>query len=160
MAWRRLRSIRTVVRRRSRLHLDESVPVAVEGLFGARGYNVTTTPRAKLTGHSDTAQAAFAWRQQRALVTFDWDFFKPEDIPRHRLPAIVIFACDSRRSRDVVNTVNTLNQLERLIGPIPRRSRTVVRADGEVSLWTVSDPGEAPDSRYRFDGKWPPLVWT
>jgi len=157
--WTRLKSVRTLSRRRSRLHLDESVPAAVERLLVARGYHATTTRQIGLVGHSDADQAAFAWREQRVLLTFDWDFFEPRNVPRHRSPAIVIVDCDRRRSEDVISAVDALSQLERLAGALARRSRAVVRADGEATIWTRSLPRHAPDFRYRFDGHWPPLTW-
>jgi predicted nuclease of predicted toxin-antitoxin system len=158
MAWKRLIIGRSPIRRRSKLHLDESVPAAVEQLLQNRGYRPSTSRQRCLTGHSDADHAAVAWRESRIVVTFDWDFFEHKDIPTHRAPGVVILDCDRAKAGDVGRAVYAFAEFERVIGAVNRRTRLVARADGEVSVWRTAGPREAPNERYRFRPMKAPMV--
>ena len=159
MVWRPLASARSPRGRRSKLHLDESVPRSVERLLDHHGYRFSTSRRRRLTGHSDADHAALCWRERRTLVTFDFDFFEPRKVPRHRTPATVILDCDRQREQKVASAVNAMATYERLVGAVQQRTRLIVRSDGEVSVWRSAQPYEPPDERYRFRPNRPPLMW-
>lgn len=159
MSWTRLKVAERPQRKRSRPHLDESVPAAVETLLLRAKYRPTTSRRRRLTGHSDDDQAALSWRERRTLVTFDWDFFEPRNIPTHRTPAVVILDCDRGSARDVANAVQAFADFEHVLGALVPKTRLVVRADGVVSAWTTAGPHEAPNARYRFRAGKPPMIW-
>jgi hypothetical protein len=93
-------------------------------------------------------------------VTFDWDFFEPKNIPTHRTPAVVILDCDRRSARDVDRAVESFIQFERVTGAVLPKMRVVVRADGEISVWTTAGPRQAPNHRYRFRPDRPPMIWA
>lgn len=59
-----------------RLHLDESVAVAVVAPLRARSINVTTSAEADLIGASDEEQLALATGEGRVLITHDDDFVR------------------------------------------------------------------------------------
>ena len=136
MGWQRLAPSTGRRRRRSRFHLDESVPRSVEEVLGRHGYSFSTTRQLQMAGRPDPDQAALCWRENRTLLTFDWDFFDARVIPRHRAPGIVIVDCDSDREHDVALAVRALGEYERLRGAVSRRTRIVVRSDGEVRALT------------------------
>lgn len=157
MGWQRLAPPTGRGKRRSRLHLDESVPRTVERILDQHGYNFSTTNQRRMAGRPDTDHAALCWRENRTLVTFDWDFLDTRIIPRHRSPGIVIVDCDSDSERHVALAIGALDEYERLRGAISRRTRVVVRSNGEVSVW--GDPRQPPKSRLKFVRDRPPLVW-
>lgn len=159
MPWKRL-TLPRPTRGRSRLHLDESVPAIVELQLTQHGYHLTTAKRLHLLGHSDEDQAALCWREQRTLITFDWDFFEPKNIPRHRAPGIVIIDCDPRKAGLVSQLIATFADLERVTGAVSRKRRVVIGANGLVSIWATAGPTQAPDFKYRFQANRPPFVWT
>jgi predicted nuclease of predicted toxin-antitoxin system len=158
MPWVRLTASRPT-RRRSRLHLDESVPAYVAALLTARRYHATTTPQRHLAGHEDGDQAALAWRERRTLVTFDWDFFEPRNVPPHRMPATLILDCDKKDRRQTAVAVEAFVAFELHLGAIAPRTRVVLNGRGEVSAWTTADARQAPNHRYRFPGGGTPQVW-
>lgn len=159
MPWARFEIGNRPARRRSRLHLDESVPVSVLRQLERLDYRPSNSRQRRLTGHDDVDQAAFCWRENRTLMTFDWDFFEPRNVPRHRTPAIVIIDCDSSKASRVLSAIQSFRDYEQVFGAVGRRTRVVVRADGEISIWTTAGPREAPNARYRFEKERQPEVW-
>lgn len=59
-----------------RLHLDESVTVAIVAPLRGRGISVTTSTEAGLIGAADEQQLGFASANGRVLVTHDDDFLR------------------------------------------------------------------------------------
>ena len=159
MGWQRLVPPTGRRRTRSRFHLDESVPRSVEEVLDRHNYNFTTTRQLQMAGRPDDDQAALCWRDNRTLLTFDWDFHDTRNIPLHRTPGIVIVDCDSDSAQDVSLALGALGEYERLRGAVSRRTRVVVRSDGEVSVWTSAESRQAPNFRFRFVRERPPLVW-
>ena len=157
MVWRRLAPPTRHARIRSRLHLDESVPGPVEQVLVRHGYNFSTTNQRQMAGRPDSDQAALCWRENRTLLTFDWDFFDTRIVPRHRSPGIVIVDCDSDNHRDVALAIGTLGEYERLRGAVSPRTRVVVKSNGEVSVW--GNPRQPPSSRLKLVRNRPPIVW-
>ena len=59
-----------------KFHLDEHLPNAVASALRREGIDVTTTPEQRLRGEVDPVQLAFAYRDERVLVTFDADYIR------------------------------------------------------------------------------------
>jgi predicted nuclease of predicted toxin-antitoxin system len=59
-----------------RFHLDEQMPKSLARSLRRRGIDVTTSHDANLLGAEDTDQLAFAFANQRTLVTHDADFLR------------------------------------------------------------------------------------
>lgn len=159
MPWARFEIANRPARRRSSLHLDESVPASVQRQLESLNYRPSNSRQRRLTGHDDGDQAALCWRENRTLMTFDWDFFEPKNVPRHRTPAIVIIDCESSNTSRVLSAIQSFHDYEQVLGAMGRRTRVVVRADGETSVWTTAGPHEAPNARYRFERGRLPQVW-
>ena len=112
-----------------------------------------------MAGRSDADQAALCWREGRTLLTFDWDFSDTRIIPHHRAPGVVILDCDSDSAQDVSLALGALGEYERLRGAVSRRTRVVVRADGDVSVWTSAESAQPPNFRFRFIKHRPAVIW-
>lgn len=159
MGWQRLAPPTGRRRKRSRFHLDESVPRTGEEILDGHGYNFTTTNQRQMAGRPDADHAALCWRENRTLLTFDWDFFDTRVIPRHRSPGIVIVDCDNDSERDVALAIGALGEYERLRGAVSKKTRVVVRSDGTVTVWTTADSRQSPNFRFKFVRDRPPMVW-
>ena len=59
-----------------RFHLDEHIDHAIARALAERGIDVTTTAQVALRGADDPAQLAFCRRENRVIVTDDYDFLR------------------------------------------------------------------------------------
>jgi predicted nuclease of predicted toxin-antitoxin system len=59
---------------KARFLIDESVGMEVARLIRDRGWNVCYVDDVGLLGRSDEEVLAFAWKEQRILLTYDFDF--------------------------------------------------------------------------------------
>lgn len=59
-----------------RFHLDECVSLAIADGLRRRGIDVSTTPESDLRSSDDLDQLAFAYREERVLITQDSDFLR------------------------------------------------------------------------------------
>ena len=59
-----------------RFHLDENCDPRIAAGLALHGVDVTTTPEARLLHVPDEAQLAYAFAQQRVIVTQDTDFLR------------------------------------------------------------------------------------
>ncbi len=159
MPWKRLARDRPPRRRRSRPYLDESVPAGVQRLLVIAGYNTRTVRQREMRGRSDEDQAALCWREDRTLLTFDYDFLDPQKLPTSRNPGVVILDCDRRNDVEVAATVFAFSELERFVGAITKGIRVVIRGDGHVSVWTSANPRKPPNFRYLLRADSPRLIW-
>lgn len=160
MPWARLDVRNRAIRRRSRLHLDESVPAPVARTLREMGYRPSASSQQRLDGHEDADQAAFCWRERRAIVTFDLGFLEPRGVPLHRTPGTVIIDCDRRHAANVATALAAFGRFDGLFGPVARRTRIIVRADSQVNVWTTASARQAPNFRYRLANAQRPFVWT
>jgi len=77
-----------------RFHLDEHVPHAIAEGLRRRGIDVTTTVEAGLRSATDDVHLAYAWEQQRVIVTNDPDFLV---LAQEDRPHMGIAYCDQGR---------------------------------------------------------------
>jgi len=59
-----------------RFHLDEHLSPSIAFALRHKGVDISTSQEARLLGHDDKDQFAFAVAEQRALVTCDDDFLR------------------------------------------------------------------------------------
>ena len=159
MPWKRLARGKHPQRRRSRPYLDESVPVSVQHLLAGAGYHIQTARQRHMGGRSDEDQAALCWREDRTLLTFDYDFLNPNKLPNSRNPGVIILDCDRKEAAQVAATVFAFSEFEHLAGAVTRRTRVIILGDGQVSVWTTANSGQPPDFRYLLRADKPPMIW-
>ncbi len=76
--------------KRSRFLVDESLGVGVAEVLRATGYNVAFAPDVGLGGRSDEDVFAFAWSEQRILLTHDADFLDDRAFPENRNAGVAV----------------------------------------------------------------------
>jgi hypothetical protein len=110
-------------------------------------------------GRSDEDHAALCWREDRTLLTFDYDFIDPNKLPNSRNPGVVIFNCDRRDAARIAAAVFAFAEFEHFAGAVTRRTRVIIRGDGQVSVWRTASSGQPPDFRYLLRADKPPMIW-
>ena len=102
---------------KARFLIDESVGMEVARWIRDRGWNVCYVDDVGLLGRSDEEVLAFAWKEQRILLTHDFDFLDDSRFPFNRNPGLVVLprATDSR-----LGLADAIDGVLALIGPILR----------------------------------------
>jgi predicted nuclease of predicted toxin-antitoxin system len=77
-------------RKKARFVVDESVDPRVARYLRRRGLSVTHVSEVGLAGHSDEDVFAYAWREDRVVLTHDGDFTDDRRFPPYRNPGLVV----------------------------------------------------------------------
>ena len=119
---------------KARFLIDESVGMEVARLIRDRGWNVCYVDDVGLLGRSDEEVLAFAWKEQRILLTYEFDFLDDSRFPFHRNPGLVVLprATDSR-----LGLADAINGVLALIGPYFKAYRGYKIRITEDGVWTI-----------------------
>jgi predicted nuclease of predicted toxin-antitoxin system len=119
---------------KARFLIDESVGMEASRLIRDRGWNVCYVDDVGLMGRSDEEVLAFAWKEQRILLTYNFDFLDDSRFPFHRNPGLVVLprATDSR-----LGLVDAINGVLALIGPYFKAYRGYKIRITEDGVWTI-----------------------
>lgn len=119
---------------KARFLIDESVGMEVARLIRDRGWNVCYVDDVGLLGRSDEEVLAFAWKEQRILLTYDFDFLDDSRFPFNRNPGLVVLprATDSR-----FGLADAINGVLALIGPYFKAYRGYKIRISEEGVWTI-----------------------
>ena len=74
-------------KKKARFLIDESVGEAIARILQEQGWNAVFVGDVGLGGHSDENVFAFAWKDNRVLLTHDRDFLNDQRFPPHRTQA-------------------------------------------------------------------------
>ena len=119
---------------KARFLIDESVGMEASRLIRDRGWNVCYVDDVGLMGLSDEEVLAFAWKEQRILLTYDWDFLDDSRFPFNRNPGLVVLprTTDSR-----YGLPDAINGVLALIGPYFNAYRGYKIRITEDGVWTI-----------------------
>jgi predicted nuclease of predicted toxin-antitoxin system len=77
-------------KKKARFLVDESLGSEAAKVIRELGWNVKYVDEVALVGHSDEGVFAFAWSDDRILLTHDRDFLDDRSFPTHRNPGVVV----------------------------------------------------------------------
>ena len=131
--------------------VDESLGEAVALVLREDGWNAEFALDVGLGGHSDEDLLAYAWKEDRVLLTHDHDFLDDRRFPPHRNPGIVILPGSSGTGEGLVFA---LRRVASIIGPNRKafpRFKIEITQDG---IWNVKSMVRVSDDvrnwRLRF----------
>ena len=107
-----------------------------------------------LSGHPDENVIAYAYREDRVLLTHDPDFLDDRKFPPHRNPGVIILpqAATGRRALAIA-----VDDVVRIVGPSRHNWRSTKIVVARDRTWTVHtferDVGQIITSRYRMRGR-------
>lgn len=137
--------------KKARFLVDESLGEAVARILREQGWNAVFARDVELGGHSDEDVLAFAWKDDRVLLTHDRDFLDDRRFPPHRNPGIIILPGASGAGEGLLLA---LRRVLSIIGPNRkafRRFKIEITGEGKwnvKSLLRISD--EVRNWRLRF----------
>jgi hypothetical protein len=116
-----------------------------------RGWNVRYVEDVGLLGRSGEEVLAFAWKEQRILLTHDFDFLDDSRFPFHGNPGLVVLpgATGSR-----LGLADAINGVLALIGPYFKAYRGYKIRITEDGVWTIrsfnTEEGSHQEIRVKF----------
>jgi predicted nuclease of predicted toxin-antitoxin system len=119
---------------KARFLIDESVGMEAARLIRDGGWNVCYVDDVGLSQRSGEEVFAFAWKEQRILLTYDFDFLDDSRFPFNRNPGLVVLprTTDSRRGLP-----DAINGVLALIGPYFKAYRGYKIRITEDGVWTI-----------------------
>lgn len=147
-------------KKKARFLVDENVHEAVVLVLRQEKWNVEYVPDSGLGGHADEDVFAYAWREDRVLLTHDRDFLDDRRFPPHRNPGIVVLPGASGTAegigaalRDVLSVIGKNRKAF-------RRFKIEIAQDG---IWNIKHMTRVSDEvrnwRIRFDKNGETYEW-
>lgn len=138
-------------RKKSRFLVDESLGRNVAVLLRQNGWNVKYVEEAGLTGHSDEDVLAFAFREDRVLLTHDSDFLNSRRFPHHRNPGVVILPGAEGNEGALLRALGRTLSIVGTARNLFRACRIVIDEYGVWKVYTFErSEGRVVVSKYRF----------
>jgi len=119
---------------KARFLVDESVGMDAVRLIQDRGWNVRYVDDVGLSGRSDEEVLAFAWGEQRILLTHDFEFLDDSRFPFQRNPGLVVLPGGTDST---VGLAEAINAVLALIGPYSEAYRGYKIRITEDGVWTI-----------------------
>ena len=119
---------------KARFLVDESVGMEAARLIRDRGWNVRYVEDVGLLGRSGEEVLAFAWKEQRILLTHDFDFLDDSRFPFQRNPGLVVLPGGTDST---VGLADAINGVLALIGPFSKAYRGFKIRISEDGVWTI-----------------------
>jgi len=119
---------------KARFLVDESVGMDAVRLIQDRGWNVCYVDDVGLSGRSDEEVLAFAWEEQRILLTHDFEFLDDSRFPFQRNPGLVVLPGGTDST---VGLADAINGVLALIGPYSEAYRGYKIRITEDGVWTI-----------------------
>ena len=143
MAWKRLpggtkaqEAEFNSFRKKARFLVDESLGEGVVRVLRDLGWNTVFGPDVGLARHSDEDVFAYAWREQRVLLTHDHDFLDDRRFPPQRNPGVVVLPGGSGPARGLVEGLRAVLSIIAPYRKAFRRFKIEITEDG---TWNISN---------------------
>ncbi|MFC6522161.1 DUF5615 family PIN-like protein [Undibacterium arcticum] len=85
-----MRDFEREFKKKARFLVDENMGNDVAVLLRDFGYNAIFVAEAGLIGHPDETVFAYAWKDNRIILTHDRDYLDDRQFPFHRNPGVIV----------------------------------------------------------------------
>ena len=119
---------------KARFLVDESVGMDAVRLIQDRGWNVRYVDDVGLSRRSDEEVLAFAWEEQRILLTHDFEFLDDSRFPFRHNPGLVVLP---GATGSALGLADAINGVLALIGPYFKAYRGYKIRITEDGIWTI-----------------------
>jgi predicted nuclease of predicted toxin-antitoxin system len=147
-------------RKKARFFVDESLGREATEFLRELGWNVKDVFEVGLDGNSDEDVIAYAFRENRILLSHDEDFLNDQRFPFNRNPGVVILPGGSG---DVNALVLALLDLTTIVAPyagLYYGAKMKINSDLVFSIRSRDHLGVIKTDRYKYGGHGPAYVWT
>ncbi|HUI28833.1 MAG TPA: DUF5615 family PIN-like protein [Candidatus Acidoferrales bacterium] len=137
--------------RKAKFYTDENIEQVVVEIMRDLKLDVVTANEAGLVHRDDTEHMAYAYKEDRILLTYDKDFLNDREFPPNCCPGLVVLDIQPL-SRDVL--VDALYLLKTVIAKyrnVWRESKIMIHKNSEMTVWMKERAsGKRLRSRYRL----------
>lgn len=138
-------------RKKARFVIDESLGVGVAMALRDYGWNAVYVEEIGLAGHSDEDVFAFAWKEDRVLLTHDRDFLDDRRFPFHRNPGLIVLPGADGSGAGLIEALRSVMSLVGQFREAYRGDKIEITEDG---IWTIRGfdrkLGRHYKNRFRF----------
>jgi predicted nuclease of predicted toxin-antitoxin system len=120
--------------KKARFLIDESLGVEAARILSNYGWNAVFVADVGLTGHSDEDIYAFAWRDNRIILTHDRDFLDDGRFPPNRNPGLIVLPGGSGSTPGLERE---LARVMLIVAPYRESSRYMKVEVSEESQWSI-----------------------
>lgn len=136
---------------KARFLVDESVGMDAVRLIQDRGWNVRYVDDVGLSGQSDEEVLAFAWEEERILLTRHFEFLDDSRFPFQRNPGLVVLP---EGTGSTLGMPDAIKGVLALIGPYSEAYRGYKIRITEDGVWTIrrfsTDEGISQEIKVKF----------
>jgi predicted nuclease of predicted toxin-antitoxin system len=147
-------------KKKSRFLVDESLGPEAAVVIREQGWNAKYVDEVGLKGHVDEDVFAFAWKDDRILLTHDRDFLDDRAFPPHRNPGLVVLPGGDGDERALIKGLLFVLSVVAPFREGYRRTKIVINAD---DTWTIvmrdSETGAMQRTRMRTQKNGPIEEW-
>jgi predicted nuclease of predicted toxin-antitoxin system len=124
----------TRFQKKARFLVDESVGREAAKVIRSLGWNVKYVEDVSLQGRADEDVFAFAWKDDRILLTHDADFLNDRRFPPHRNPGVVIVPGGNGNEKALLRALAFILSVIAPFREGYRGTKMIVHSDGN---WTI-----------------------
>jgi len=138
-------------KKKARFLVDESLGEAVARVLRDDRWNAIFVSDAGLGGHSDEDVFAYAWKEDRVLLTHDQDFLDDRRFPPHRNAGVIVLPGASGSGEGLGSALRSVVSIIGLNRGAFRRFKIEIAKDG---IWNIKSMVRVSDEvrnwRLRF----------
>lgn len=120
--------------KRTRFLVDEALGVGVARWLQVVGYNTQYGPDYGLGGKADQCVFAYAWREERLLLTHDKDYLNDKEFPFHRNPGVIVLPGENGEEQPLFLALRTMLNIFGRHGGIFPNAKIVIDSS---NVWNV-----------------------
>jgi predicted nuclease of predicted toxin-antitoxin system len=154
MTWHRLPEpleIDSVFKKRCHFLIDRCLGREIADYMKTKKYNVKFVDDVGLSERSDEDLLAYAWREQRILLTHDRGFLDDRRFPEHRNPGVIVLPGGAGDNEAMAAGVFIALRFFGCGPSFWTKTKAVVSATGEVTIrFRDFDTGRIGTKRYRL----------
>jgi predicted nuclease of predicted toxin-antitoxin system len=158
MAWQNiptneaeLKSFDKYFHKEAKFYADEDIETVIIELLRDLGFKVQTAAEVGLVGRDDTNHIAYAFRNDRILLTRDKDYLNDRKHPNHRNPGVVVLDIEPMTREGLTNVLFLLKTFVRPYREIWRQSKILISRDSYITVWEKDHKtGKQQKTRYRL----------
>lgn len=149
-----------VTGRKARFLVDESLGLGTTEVLRHLGWNVKDVSEVGLSGHPDENVFAYAYREDRILLTHDTDFLDDTRFPPHRNGGVVVLPGGSGDEVALLRGLRLCLALTGRFHDVLRGMKVIVGADRTVTIIARNErTGAMGKTWYRIPPNGDVLIW-